>query len=195
MIHVPDFDNLLFQELNFLLDSESPDIPTSVYDTLVFWRTCGIANRVNSGSEAMFLLLNSQRIYDDITLSLSQPNANHKDELNLGMSIVVRKWENIDPVMEFRAFVNNGKMCAMTQYSPYYFIPQFANETFKDQIEQQIMEYFEKQLKQTLMNWESYTIDFAFQEIGRNCLLLKLIILHLNQGLRYFDGVQIKIGK
>ena len=49
--------------------------------------------KVRSGHEAMFLLLQSARVYDDIKLYLQNFQTRNYNPLKL----VVRKWENIDP--------------------------------------------------------------------------------------------------
>jgi hypothetical protein len=49
--------------------------------------------QVLSGREAMFLLLQSARVYDDIKLYLKNRQTRNYNPLKL----VVRKWEDIDP--------------------------------------------------------------------------------------------------
>ena len=42
-----------------------------------------------------------------------------------------------------RAFVIENEIKVMTQYSPYYYFPDFANEARKDRLQALILKYFE----------------------------------------------------
>lgn len=93
-------------------------------------------------------------MYDDIKLYLQNFQTRNYNPLKL----VVRKWENIDPgtehtalhsfsihhlVSEVRAFVIQNEIKVMTQYSPYYYFPDFANEARKERLQTVILKYFE----------------------------------------------------
>jgi hypothetical protein len=56
--------------------------------------------RINSGKEALELLLHSNRASDDIRWTQMHSSAG-----KWSMQIVVREWEDIEPELELRAFV------------------------------------------------------------------------------------------
>jgi len=72
--------------------------------------------KVHSGEEAIDILGKSYRIWQDITATLqskiqSDPNGDS------GIKIVVREWAGISPSLEFRGFVYNGTLNAISSYN------------------------------------------------------------------------------
>ena len=67
----------------------------------VFIRSCSKAMMVTSGKEAMELLLNSERIIQDLKKATAYKHT---------LQIVVRQWATIDPVWEFRLFIMKGQL-------------------------------------------------------------------------------------
>jgi acyl carrier protein phosphodiesterase len=60
----------------------------------------------------------------------------------------VRKWVDIEPDMEFRGFVCNGNLNALSQYNHLAFfsrLPSLAEEIVKD-----IRNFWEKEIKEKL---------------------------------------------
>ena len=61
--------------------------------------------------QALELLVKSQRIFVDFKM------AGLKQQSDVEMKLVCREWfEGIDPLFEFRAFVQNSQLTAITQY-------------------------------------------------------------------------------
>jgi hypothetical protein len=101
----------------------------------------------------MEMILRSKRAYQDLSLALD-----HKDRFN--ENVVIRERTDINPGMEFRCFVFEGKLTAITQYSYQVIFPQvLAN---KSVIEQRLLKGNEQVSE--LMNSSdplSYVIDFG----------------------------------
>ena len=73
---------------------------------------------VKSGEEAVSLLLSSQRIYDDLFLSLQRVK---EKGVKWEMEVLVREWRDIDPALEVRGFVVDRKIVALCQYQVLIF--------------------------------------------------------------------------
>eukprot|EP00026_Physarum_polycephalum_P011495 Phypoly_transcript_11725.p1 GENE.Phypoly_transcript_11725~~Phypoly_transcript_11725.p1 ORF type:complete len:383 (+),score=41.64 Phypoly_transcript_11725:21-1169(+) len=72
---------------------------------------------VSNADEAMSLLLNSQRVNDDLCYILNRFSENWK------MQIIIREFVELDPSYEFRGFVCNKVLTALTQYNELCFYP------------------------------------------------------------------------
>jgi len=77
--------------------------------------------RVRNGAEAMYLMLESDRVYADITRISLATSGDAK------LQIAVRRWDRrVVPALEFRAFVYNHTMNACTQYYKVVYEPKMA---------------------------------------------------------------------
>jgi len=65
---------------------------------------------VKNGEEALALLLHSSRVNTDISRTLDHSEHGFK------MYLLLRKFCPIEPSMEFRGFVYNNKLTAVSQY-------------------------------------------------------------------------------
>ncbi len=73
------------------------------------------ALRVTSVTDALALLLASERIFDDLELALEFP-------ASWSQQLVVRRWSPVALDGEFRGFVFGGRLTALSQYYiPCYF--------------------------------------------------------------------------
>jgi len=149
------FNDLITEEVIKTISPSNTD--SAIQDALAFCRACGRANRVTNGKQALWLLLNSQRIYDDLLIYVSKiiDIQQVSEDSNLPLKLVVRKWVDIDPTSECRAFVFGGELRAMTQYHPSYFVPALG----KPEIEVKILDLFST--IKNLIQQKNYTIDFA----------------------------------
>jgi len=121
------------------------------------------ANRilaVNNAKEALWLITNSERTYGDLFHTIKQHQSNPKD-YEWNMKIVIREWDDrIYLGNEFRSFVVNGNLTAISQYNDMCFYPHIANK--ENEIKQQIKEFFDKEIKDTLNKYyHAYVIDFV----------------------------------
>ncbi|KAH3756436.1 cell division cycle protein 123-like [Pelomyxa schiedti] len=119
-----------------------------------FVRGCSFGMGVQSGKEAVDLMIKSQRVFEDITkLKLL-----HGPE-GFVLQLAVRRWEEIDPDWEFRCFVVDGIMTACTQYYDMIYVPDIASQ--RSLVASTILDYFESKIKPKLLHLNSYTLDLA----------------------------------
>ena len=103
--------------------TDSSSHESELEDLLFFTKACTDALKVVSGSEALWLLLHSKRVYQDIMIknllcSDVDPESCAK---NFNLHLVIRAWCNdIAADYEFRMFVWGNTLTAVTQYSPYF---------------------------------------------------------------------------
>ena len=121
-----------------------------------FTRIMSTRNRVRNGKEAMYLLRHSLRIKED----LQQLNTWNKIA-GLKVSISVRKWEAVvarHPGMEFRGFVYDNKLNAVSQYDDVLYYPNVVR--YKEVICTRIKAFFEQHVKEALQEHKNYVVDF-----------------------------------
>jgi hypothetical protein len=97
--------------------------------------------KVNSGKEAMELLIRSKRVRDDILVRVLKSDVKNPFQ----MIVAVRSWNEIIPGFEFRGFVYKKKLNALSQYFENIYIPELSNT--KDSIKEQIFKVFEEIVK------------------------------------------------
>eukprot|EP01126_Amoeba_proteus_P006192 TRINITY_DN12150_c0_g1_i2.p1 TRINITY_DN12150_c0_g1~~TRINITY_DN12150_c0_g1_i2.p1 ORF type:complete len:228 (+),score=47.45 TRINITY_DN12150_c0_g1_i2:908-1591(+) len=127
-----------------------------VMDRVAFTRANVRILRVTSGKQAMKLFLNSNRVHEDLRGMCSTTCL--KDDSQTLTHIVVRKWEEILPEFEFRCFVYNHSITAITQYYKSTFVPQMVE--MKEEIQEMIHEFFSVQIKNRIPV-ENYVLDLA----------------------------------
>lgn len=83
---------------------------------------------------------------------------------NICSHVVVRKWVDIEPMMEFRCFVVNGRVTAISQYYSTIFFPELASK--KDHLAAAIIDKLERQVYPRLRSSHGgdppLIIDFCF---------------------------------
>ena len=109
-----------------------------------------IYQQVTSGKEALELLVKSYRIREDLITDIEYPDF-------FKSKLVVRKFVPVDISMEFRAFVSQGKITALSQYESGLYFRKLAAK--KDTIQNEILALFEK-IKDKI-KLKSYVIDLA----------------------------------
>jgi len=121
-----------------------------------FTRVMSTRNQVKSGKEAMYLLRHSLRVKEDL-----QQIHNWNQIAGMNVSISVRKW-NPDvaryPGMEFRGFVYNNELNAVSQYDDIVYYPNVTRH--KQVICTRIKSFFEKHVKEALQEHKNYVVDF-----------------------------------
>lgn len=165
VINTPEFKKLISENLH---NQKRKNEPLAVIHAL------NAALKITSGKHALEMLTTSERIYTDLFRSLLFLDEKLKKQKNAEMprqQIIVRKYYETKPEFEFRAFVVNGKMTALTQYFSSVYVEEVKIQ--KSQIEKQIRTCFE-QVQKTLNTSENYSIDFTF---GRD---EKVYIIELN---------------
>lgn len=121
-----------------------------------FTRVMSTKNQVRNGKEAMYLLRHSLRIKEDL-----QQLQTWNKIAGLNASISVRKW-NPDvvryPGMEFRGFVYNNELNALSQYDDVVYYPNVVQ--YKEVICSRIKAFFEQHVKEALQEHKNYVVDF-----------------------------------
>ena len=132
--------------------------------------------QMENARQVIDLFIKSERINQDLTLAIE-----HKDRFQ--ENIVIRKWVTIDVDMEFRAFVCNNKLNAISQYNYVCHFPRL--EKMKGELENRINEFFSNVVHPRLASkFSSYVIDFAVT--GEN--YDKLYVIELNPFLSSTDS-------
>ncbi|GAB5359518.1 hypothetical protein AAMO2058_000551000 [Amorphochlora amoebiformis] len=103
--------------------------------------------RVNSADEAMNLLLTSARVLSDIITALESYGISTKSSkakeskitpvaainrrrIEWKVNVLVREWDpRIKPSLEFRAFIHNLELTALTQYNVYTYYPRLREKS------------------------------------------------------------------
>lgn len=100
-------------------------------DSVAFVTASRHAFRVTSGEEAVDLLAQSSRVMEDLMKFLDLP-----EDLGLPFNVIVREWSDMRPEMEFRVFVKNKQITAISQYCYYQYFPDLpaARENIRRQI-------------------------------------------------------------
>jgi len=110
--------------------------------------------QVHTAAESLSQLLTSDRIFEDLTLAMAHPD-------RFEQNIIVRRWVHIDVDMEFRGFVYNNALNALSQYNYVTYFPRLAKQ--KDDLAQRILQFFNARVRAPLeqKQYNNYVIDFA----------------------------------
>eukprot|EP01084_Bolivina_argentea_P172090 298109_1 len=108
--------------------------------------------KCNTSNDMLLLCLYSERVYKDLKLAF--------DSKIWKQNIIIREWyENINVMYEFRGFVYNNKLNAISQYQKSEKC-QFLIEN-KNKIQMLIINFWETECKDLLCNiYDDYIIDF-----------------------------------
>lgn len=109
--------------------------------------------RMRSTAQIIRSFVNSERILQDMNVALQR-----LDRFN--ENVVVRRWIDIAIDMEFRGFVSNGRLTALSQYNHVLYSERVV--TLQSEILHLIETTFNSHIKQLLApKFQSYVIDFA----------------------------------
>lgn len=113
--------------------------------------------RINDAKSAMESFTNSERILQDMNQALDVYAA--KGTFN--QNILVRRWHNIAVDMEFRGFVKDGRLTALSQYNHMIFSKRLLDN--KDEILSLITTFFNEKVKPKIENtkFKDAIVDFA----------------------------------
>jgi hypothetical protein len=176
----PKFSTL-FQEEKTALDAEESGISDSnaTNRTLhALYRASTWALRTYTGAEAVRLLIEADRTYDDLKLYA-------EGKMNTAnFNVVVREFRSFLPEMEFRGFVYNGAFTSLTQYNEFCYFPRLVS--MREAIAAKIQAEFKTMMQ--MIPLQSYVVDFVlapqFETLDRNAMsnvdTLKLFVVELN---------------
>lgn len=143
----------MYQE--FLLQEPEEARMTENSQIICLLKAAFRAMRLRSASQVMEMTMRSERIYQDMLLALEFKDTFHEN-------FVVRLFVDIDVDMEFRGFVFNGSLVALSQYN--YLICSHPLIDKKEELQEKIQEFYENTLKPKLESSnfvKDFIIDFA----------------------------------
>ena len=120
--------------------------------------------KVENGKKALELLIESHRIREDLNRMLNLGKQKF-EKVKDAVSIVLREWleEVVErPQFEFRAFVHNNHINAITQYFSFCYFPELVQN--KQKLQNLMLNFFNDHVKQHLINHQSYVIDFYVKQ-------------------------------
>eukprot|EP01124_Arcella_intermedia_P013539 TRINITY_DN19952_c0_g1_i1.p1 TRINITY_DN19952_c0_g1~~TRINITY_DN19952_c0_g1_i1.p1 ORF type:complete len:526 (+),score=145.96 TRINITY_DN19952_c0_g1_i1:86-1663(+) len=141
--------NLIKQELQHVPEGDASLEIRAVNSALY------LACKTHSGEEAINLFKNSDRVAKHLAHRTGQTLP---DQWN--MNIVVREWNDINPEWEFRCFVHNHRITAITHYYKILYVEEIA--ICRDKIVEIIKDYFYNTLAEHIPeSLSSFAIDLA----------------------------------
>jgi len=124
--------------------------------------------KVSSAQQILSMFIHSERIHHDLGSALKY-GAEAFDQ-----NVVIRRWIPIAIDMEFRGFVCNGKLTALSQYNHFIRFDRLVK--MKDALAEQIQNFFAKKVAERLKHYDGYIVDFAVcgEDLG------DILIIELN---------------
>jgi hypothetical protein len=133
--------------------------------------------KVTDEKQALNLILSSERVFYDLieVLDCEQvkdnkvPNMNNITLHNWNNNIIIREWNDLlDPSMEFRCFVYQSNLTAISQYDYYCKYYHLQNEAVVQQIKTTIIKYWKEKIQPLLdpfpEKYSNYIIDIGLIE-------------------------------
>ena len=130
--------------------------------TLVLLKSYLHGLRVTSGAEALEILCDSERVYDDLRDAIDNSDP-------FSMNIGIREWVDIPFDMEFRGFVKGKQLTALTQYYHYIYFKDLPQQ--KEIITKAILKFFDE--IKDIIQLSDYIVDFVV-------LQERILVLELN---------------
>jgi hypothetical protein len=122
------------------------------------------ATRVSSGTEAIWMFQNSERCQRHLQNRLL-------DKTELRISLVVRRWAQIAPEMEFRGYVSDGQLVALSHYYKFLFTPAILLKA--ERVFEAVCSFFEKNIRSIPL--QQFVCDFV---VDRNTFAVQCIELN-----------------
>eukprot|EP00026_Physarum_polycephalum_P015981 Phypoly_transcript_16797.p1 GENE.Phypoly_transcript_16797~~Phypoly_transcript_16797.p1 ORF type:complete len:278 (+),score=38.95 Phypoly_transcript_16797:27-836(+) len=179
---------LMLPALNEILAQELHDIPPGDEnaDSIAWYCAVVKAMRMANGKDAMQLLSNSSRVREDLTRWLNVKKDKLEDE-EFAMNIVLRPWTFIHPKDEFRAFVYNGHLTAVSQYIDVCFF-NYSESDLRN-IRNAIYTFFYEKLQKRLP-FQTCVLDLAL--FGNECRLIECNPYFVKTGAALFNWQEDK---
>ena len=136
--------------------------------------------KIKNAKTAIDMLIQSERIYQDMLLAIEMPSTKFKENL------VIRKFYDIDIDMEFRGFVFNGNLNALSQYN--FLVYSERLNIHRELIADLILNYYRnvvsKKLAEAKFVLNNFVIDFAV--FSSNFYILLRTFSELKKISRFF---------
>ncbi|RIA96531.1 Stomatin family protein [Glomus cerebriforme] len=144
---INEFDGSVFPKLNW----SSPRDAT--------WISATNTLRCNSPSDIFLLLKSSDFIAHDLDHAFDDCHYDNQNDPRRNrpnaFELVLRKWYDVAPSMEFRCFVKDEELVAISQRDVNYY--SFLND-IKEELETKIIRFFETQIQNKFSN-RNYVFD------------------------------------
>ena len=143
----------------------TPEEIESNVKMIAFFKATTEALQCSNEKDVMSLLLTSERIFHDLNVALLCAEAERRQQdlqENWSTRLALRRWEpRIDDLMEFRVFVKNNRLTAISQYNHYIIVRSLLDETYRNEVKVKLTEFWRKELKQLLQEKKDYIVDLA----------------------------------
>lgn len=122
-----------------------PKLNWSACEDAKWIQACG--TKCNTLSEIFLLLKSSDKVVHDLTEAYKQCTDYSAESVpELEYSLVLRKWENINPSMEFRCFVGRNEVIGISQRDVRSYFSHLHRD--KDQIISDILDFFRSRIRE-----------------------------------------------
>ena len=159
------------------------------------------AFKVTNEFEALNLILSSERVFIDLLDALACHKVKDNKVTNIKLhdwnnNIIIREWNSsLDPSMEFRCFVYQSNLTAISQYNHYCKFYQLQNDLTVQQIKLTIIQYWQQKIKPLLdpltEKYSNYIIDLGLIENESTneveCIVIELNPFAPSTGASLFD--------
>jgi hypothetical protein len=125
--------------------------------------------RIQSGQEATELLIKSQRIFCDISFHFQH---GLEGTSSGSLALLLREWVDMRPDYEFRCYVYQGKMTAISQYHCYSQFDSLQDEKHVLAVRDSIVEFHS--VVSDAFSLPSYVIDIAVDPRDMSCQVIEL---------------------
>ncbi|CAF1377782.1 unnamed protein product [Rotaria sordida] len=159
--------------------------------------------KVTDEIQALNLILSSERVYYDLieVLDCQQVKDNKVANINniklhdWNNNIIIREWNDLlDPSMEFRCFIYQSKLTAISQYNYYCKYYRLQNDGIVQQIKITIIKYWQEKIQPLLdplpEKYSNYVIDLGLIENkltnGYDCIVTEMNPFEINTGASLF---------
>ena len=146
-----------------------------------YYREIAAGLHVDTGAEAVELLLRSERAYTDLFDALDAPT-----ERPFNVNLFARSWDDsLDPELEFRGFIHAGHLTALSQYNHLIYLPRLQGVRVQRAISAGILAWWQQHVQPALAGdaaYQSYVADFgiALCEGGDDDEVTRVILIELN---------------
>ncbi|XP_071816947.1 translation initiation factor eIF2 assembly protein-like isoform X2 [Apostichopus japonicus] len=155
-----------FPELQSLIENKIQDLGGSVFPKLNWsspkdaaWIAAGNTLRSYNFNEIFILLKSSDFVTHDLTMPFELCENQSKDDLRY--ELILRKWMEINPSMEFRVFVKNDSIVGISQRETSTYYDTVASHAAE--IQEEIEAFFDKFICSKFFD-TSYVFDIYRRE-------------------------------
>jgi len=129
--------------------------------------------RCETSQEALNIILTSKRAQSDLITEIEyfkmfeMTNNDKENKESFNLNLVLREWQDgINVDMEFRVFVKNNLINAITEYNHPFLVQELQDKDYCNKIKTIIHSFWLNKVKSNLEYLKDYVIDFALLENG-----------------------------